>query len=107
MPARLSPWARLAAALPAPPREPWLPALLARNAQVDYLRRHGSPQDAAAFRDRLPLVSYADLAPWFDDIQRGRADQASQLVDAGVGLQLGEELFDAGIVGHRGAAPRF
>jgi len=72
--ARPSAWARLTAALPAPPREPWLPALLARNGHVDYLRRHGSPQDAAAFRDRLPLVSYADLAPWLEDIQRGRAD---------------------------------
>jgi len=74
MRARPSAWARLAAALPAAPCEPWLPALLAHNAHVDYLRRYGSPREAAAFRDRLPLVTYADLAPWLDDVQRGRAD---------------------------------
>lgn len=69
-----SPWDRLAAASPKPTGESWLKALLARNAQTDYLIRYGSPRDAESFRSEVPIVSYIDLLPSLDGIRQGQGD---------------------------------
>lgn len=63
-----SPWDRLAAAQPPAPAEPWLPAMLARNAHTAYLREYGSAID------ELPIVTYDDLVPWIDRIVAGESD---------------------------------
>lgn len=69
-----SAWDRLATAVPPAASGPWLEALLARNAQTTYLSEHGSPRDRDAFRARVPIVSYEDLLPYLDSIQRGEGD---------------------------------
>jgi hypothetical protein len=48
--------------------------MLARNAGTRYLSRYGSPRDERAFRDGVPIVSYEDLSPWLESIQRGASD---------------------------------
>lgn len=69
-----SPWDRLAEALPAVPKSPWLDSLLAANAGTRYLRAHGSPRDETEFRARIPVVSHQDLLPDLLRIQDGAAD---------------------------------
>jgi len=67
-------WDRLAVALSNSPNEPWLPSILARNSHTAYLRRYGSPQTPAAFREVVPTVCYEDLLPWLERIRHGEAD---------------------------------
>src|SRR5262245_18265344 len=69
-----SAWDRLASALPRATREPWLPAVLTRNARTAYLRRHGSPRTLESFRENVPVVGHEDLSPWLERIQRGEPD---------------------------------
>jgi hypothetical protein len=69
-----NPWDRLAVALLNSPSEPWLPSILSRNSHTAYLRRYGSPQTLAAFRERVPTVCYEDLLPWLERIQHEEAD---------------------------------
>src|SRR5258705_901149 len=52
----------------------WLEALLARNAETAYLRRHGSPRTLEAFRDAVPVASYEDLQPSLARIHEGEPD---------------------------------
>jgi hypothetical protein len=59
-------WRDLAALRPAPPAEPWLGAMLARNAHCAYLR-------GRTF-DELPVVTYDELAPWIERIAAGEPD---------------------------------
>jgi hypothetical protein len=71
---RPSAWERLAPdALPAAPGD-WLASMLERNSGCEYLRRHGSPRTAQAFRADVPTVSYDELRPWIETMERGRAD---------------------------------
>lgn len=67
-------WRRLEAAVPAAPSAPWLPSVLARNAQSAYLRRYGSPSTLQDFRSDVPVVDYEDLLPWIDRIRIGESD---------------------------------
>jgi len=67
-------WNRLTAALPNATHGPWLEGVLARNACTQYLSQYGSPRDEQAFRRRIPVVSYADLLPSLESIQRGESD---------------------------------
>ena len=69
-----SAWDRLVAALPSAPREPWLPAVLARNAHTAYLRSHGSPQTLESFRESVPVVGHEQLLSWLERIQCGEPD---------------------------------
>jgi hypothetical protein len=52
----------------------WLSALLADNGHTAYLRQYGSPRTADAFRARVPLCRYEDLAPWIARIVSGEPD---------------------------------
>jgi hypothetical protein len=67
-------WRVLAAAAPGPRREPWLAAVLARNANCAYLRCYGSPRSLAAFREAVPVTGYEELGPWLDRVRGGEAD---------------------------------
>ena len=68
------PWDRLTAALPRGPTAPWLPTMLARNAQTAYLRGYGSPRTVEEFRERVPVVAYDDLVPWIERVKSGERD---------------------------------
>jgi hypothetical protein len=61
-----SKWHDLASLQPAPPAEPWLESMLARNAHCAYLR-------GRTF-DELPFVTYDDLVPWIERIVAGEPD---------------------------------
>jgi hypothetical protein len=69
-----SAWRRLALAGPEPQPGDWLAALLARNADCDYLRRYGAPRSAEVFRSAVPLSDYDTLRPWIARIEAGEAD---------------------------------
>ena len=56
------------------PQEDWLLALLAREGQCDYLRRHGSPQSAQAFAAQVPLITHDALAPDIARMAAGEGD---------------------------------
>ena len=56
------------------PNEDWLLALLAREGQCDYLRRHGSPQSVQAFVAQMPLVTHDALAPDIARMAAGEGD---------------------------------
>jgi hypothetical protein len=52
----------------------WLEQVLSRNAKTNYLRRFGSPRTAREFRDRLPVCTYEDLAPYLSSLRQGEKD---------------------------------
>lgn len=60
--------------IPLPNTGAWLASMLARNAGCAYLAACGSPLTIEDFRARVPLCSYADLAPWLARLQAGEAD---------------------------------
>jgi hypothetical protein len=49
----------------------WLHAALARNAGTAYLRQFGSPHTVKAFRERVTICAYEDLAPYMRRIEAG------------------------------------
>ena len=53
---------------------PFLPTLLAHNADTAYLRRYDTPLTFEAFRERVPVTNYEDLLPWLDRICEGESD---------------------------------
>jgi hypothetical protein len=60
--------------IPPPAAECWLENMLARNTGCAYLAACGSPLTIEAFRARVPLCSYDDLAPWLARLQAGESD---------------------------------
>ncbi|XP_038901036.1 indole-3-acetic acid-amido synthetase GH3.6-like [Benincasa hispida] len=52
-----------------------LTEILSRNADVEYLKRHGlnGCTDRKTFKNTIPLVSYEDLKPYIDRIANGDA----------------------------------
>lgn len=58
-----------------------LAEILKRNAETEYLRRHGmgGATGRRAFRERIPIVSYEDLKP---DIQRIADGDRSAILSA-------------------------
>jgi GH3 auxin-responsive promoter len=67
-------WQRLARQPQHTPDDKWLEHCLDRNSNTRYLRQHGSPRTVDDFRDRIPLVSYDELRPWLEEIERGDSD---------------------------------
>lgn len=68
------PWGALAGFAEPAPVSGWLPGVLARNAGCAYLRAHGAPAGLEAFRASVPIVDYAELAPWIARLAAGEAD---------------------------------
>jgi len=58
---------------PAEAQRQWLHKHLVRNADCDFSKQHGleSARTYAEFTRRVPLISYAQLEPWIERIQRG------------------------------------
>lgn len=57
-------------------QDAWLRDCLVRNLATDYGRRSGFGliHSADEFRDRVPLISYKEVAPWIERIANGEAD---------------------------------
>lgn len=52
----------------------WLEAMLERNANCIYLRRHGSPRTETEFRHQVPVIAYEDLPPYLERLRAGDSD---------------------------------
>ena len=54
----------------------WLRDCLERNRATDYGRRYGFDfiRSVGEFRDRVPSISYDDVAPWIERAANGEAD---------------------------------
>lgn len=57
-------------------QDAWLRDCLERNRATDYGRRYGFGliRSVDEFRDRVPLISYKEVAPWIERVANGEAD---------------------------------